>query len=108
MDSLVCPPLPSPSPFYLLTSLSPPPIPKTHSPHPLSPLNHQTFKLQNLTPSQPFHTEANGDILAWQTRAAAAEGGKCILASAYTAYNLLAATYPEVIHTLAKPDWPFA
>ncbi|KFY83064.1 hypothetical protein V500_10190 [Pseudogymnoascus sp. VKM F-4518 (FW-2643)] len=58
--------------------------------------------------SLPFHTEATGDILAWQTRAAAAEGGKCILASAYTAYNLLAATCPEVIHTLAKPDWPFA
>ncbi|OBT85538.1 hypothetical protein VE02_05373 [Pseudogymnoascus sp. 03VT05] len=58
--------------------------------------------------SLPFHTEATGDILAWQTRAAAAEGGKCIVASAYTAYNLLAATYPEIIHTLAKPDWPFA
>ncbi|OBT46588.1 hypothetical protein VE00_01791 [Pseudogymnoascus sp. WSF 3629] len=58
--------------------------------------------------SLPFHTEATGDILAWQTRAAAAEGGKCIVASAYTAYNLLAATCPEVIHTLAKPDWPFA
>ncbi|OBT94798.1 hypothetical protein VE01_06324 [Pseudogymnoascus verrucosus] len=58
--------------------------------------------------SLPFHTEATGDILAWQTRAAAAEGGKCIVSSAYTAYNLLAATCPEVIHTLAKPDWPFA
>ncbi|KFY05172.1 hypothetical protein O988_00207, partial [Pseudogymnoascus sp. VKM F-3808] len=56
----------------------------------------------------PFHTEATGDILAWQTRAAASTGGKCILASAYTAYNLLAATCPEVIHTLAKPNWPFA
>ncbi|KFY24496.1 hypothetical protein V493_05198, partial [Pseudogymnoascus sp. VKM F-4281 (FW-2241)] len=56
----------------------------------------------------PFHTETTGDILAWQTRAAAAEGGKCILASAYTAYNLLANTCPEVIHTLAKANWPFA
>ncbi|KFY56501.1 hypothetical protein V496_06700, partial [Pseudogymnoascus sp. VKM F-4515 (FW-2607)] len=66
--------------------------------------NHARHSMDSL----PFHTEANGDILAWQTRAAAAEGGKCILSSAYTAYNILANTCPEVIHTLAKPDWPFA
>lgn len=106
MDTLVC--RPSPSPFLFPPPHFPSPRPLSPIPIP-SPLNHQNSNpTKPNTPSQPFHTEATGDILAWQTRAAAAEGGKCILSSAYTAYNLLAATCPEVIHTLAKPDWPFA
>src|SRR5690349_13259084 len=95
MDSLVY----SPFPF----SFSPFPFPSIQTPTP----NTQAQNTKINTP-QPFHTEATGDILAWQTRTAAAEGGKCILASAYTAYNYLAATCPEVIRTLAAPDWPFA
>lgn len=55
-----------------------------------------------------FHTEETGDIIAWQTRNTAARGGRCIISSAHTIYNVLAATRPDIIRTLARPDWPFA
>ncbi|OTB14007.1 hypothetical protein K445DRAFT_319544 [Daldinia sp. EC12] len=55
-----------------------------------------------------FHNEEAGDVVAWLTRSTAAAGGKCILASAYTIYNILAAHRPDIIRTLAKSDWPFA
>jgi hypothetical protein len=57
---------------------------------------------------QTFHTEETGDIIAWQTRIIASQGGNCIIASAYTIYNLLSATRPDIIRTLALADWPFA
>lgn len=34
-------------------------------------------------------------------------GGTSILASSWTVYNELAATRPDLIHVLSKPDWPF-
>ncbi|KAF4971662.1 hypothetical protein FSARC_1579 [Fusarium sarcochroum] len=49
-----------------------------------------------------------GDIVSWLTRSTAASGGKCIIASAYTVYNVLAASHPEMIRTLSRSDWPFA
>ncbi|KAI0843018.1 Clavaminate synthase-like protein [Hypoxylon sp. FL0890] len=55
-----------------------------------------------------FHNEEAGDVVAWLTRSTAASGGKCIVASAYTIYNVLAAHRPDIIRTLAKSDWPFA
>ncbi|KAI1101101.1 Clavaminate synthase-like protein [Jackrogersella minutella] len=55
-----------------------------------------------------FHNEEAGDVVAWLTRSTAASGGKCIVASAYTIYNILAAHRPDIIRTLAKSDWPFA
>jgi len=55
-----------------------------------------------------FHNEEAGDVVSWLTRSTAAAGGKCIIASAYTIYNILAATHPEAIRTLARSDWPFA
>ncbi|KAI2602017.1 Clavaminate synthase-like protein [Hypoxylon sp. NC1633] len=55
-----------------------------------------------------FHNEEAGDVVAWLTRSTAAAGGKCIVASAYTIYNILAAHRPDIIRTLAKSDWPFA
>jgi hypothetical protein len=59
-------------------------------------------------PSQTFHNEEAGDIVSWLTRSTAATGGKCIIASAYTIYNVLAASRPDLIRTLARSDWPFA
>jgi hypothetical protein len=41
------------------------------------------------------------------TRSCAAEGGASVLASSWTVYNELAATRPDLIHVLAKDDWPF-
>ncbi|PHH74291.1 hypothetical protein CDD83_4593 [Cordyceps sp. RAO-2017] len=55
-----------------------------------------------------FHNEEAGDIVSWLTRSTAAKGGKCIIASAYTVYNVLAASRPDLIRTLARSDWPFA
>ncbi len=47
-------------------------------------------------------------MVAWLTRSTAAAGGKCIIASAYTIYNTLAASRPDLLHLLARSDWPFA
>ncbi|KAH7163070.1 hypothetical protein B0J13DRAFT_615672 [Dactylonectria estremocensis] len=55
-----------------------------------------------------FHNEEAGDVVSWLTRSTAASGGKCIISSAYTVYNVLAASRPDVIRTLARSDWPFA
>ncbi|KAL2757173.1 hypothetical protein ACRALDRAFT_1056208 [Sodiomyces alcalophilus JCM 7366] len=55
-----------------------------------------------------FHNEEAGDIVSWLTRDTAARGGKCILASGHTVYNVLAAARPDMIRTLAGFDWPFS
>ncbi|OAQ97141.1 hypothetical protein LLEC1_00746 [Akanthomyces lecanii] len=55
-----------------------------------------------------FHNEESGDVIGWLTRSTAASGGKCIIASAHTVYNVIAATRPELIRVLARSDWPFA
>jgi hypothetical protein len=47
-------------------------------------------------------------VVSWLTRNAAASGGKCIIASAYTIFNTLAATRPDLLRVLARSDWPFA
>ncbi|RTE67965.1 hypothetical protein BHE90_017658 [Fusarium euwallaceae] len=60
------------------------------------------------TTSITFHNEEAGDIISWFTRSAAAVGGQCIIASAYTIYNVLAESRPDLIDTLARCDWPFA
>ncbi|KAK0747947.1 hypothetical protein B0T21DRAFT_13632 [Apiosordaria backusii] len=60
------------------------------------------------TKSITFHNEEAGDVVSWLTRSTAAAGGKCIISSAYTIYNVLAATRPDIIRTLARSDWPFA
>jgi len=54
-----------------------------------------------------FHTDDIGDIVAYQDRAALKNGSKGVVSSAISVYNILAAERPDVIHTLAKPDWPF-
>ncbi|EWG37341.1 hypothetical protein FVEG_00988 [Fusarium verticillioides 7600] len=55
-----------------------------------------------------FHNEEAGDIVSWLTRSTAVSGGKCIIASAYTVYNVLATSRPDIVRTLARSDWPFA
>ncbi|KAH6981422.1 hypothetical protein EDB80DRAFT_873267 [Ilyonectria destructans] len=55
-----------------------------------------------------FHNEESGDIISWLTRSTAISGGNCIISPAYTVYNILAARRPDIIHTLALDDWPFA
>ncbi|KAI1447686.1 Clavaminate synthase-like protein [Annulohypoxylon stygium] len=70
-----------------------------------------TMKLghhRHSTSAISFHNEEAGDVVAWLTRNTAASGGKCIVASAYTIYNVLAVHRPDIIRTLAKSDWPFA
>ena len=46
--------------------------------------------------------------MSWLTRSTAASGGKCILASCYTVYNILAKNRPDLVRAMAGSDWPFA
>jgi hypothetical protein len=57
------------------------------------------------TEKQVFHTDA-GDIIALFALESAEEGGESYLSSSWTVYNELAATRPDLIHTLAEP-WAF-
>lgn len=68
---------------------------------------HESYR-PNPCARQTFHTEETGDVIGWLTRAAAATGGKCIIASSHTVYNVLAAARPDLIRVLARSDWPFA
>ncbi|KAF7193762.1 Taurine hydroxylase-like protein SAT17 [Pseudocercospora fuligena] len=56
---------------------------------------------------KPFHTDVVTDTLALITQQCSAEGGRSVIASAWTIYNELAATRPDILHTLAASDWPF-
>jgi len=51
---------------------------------------------------QVFHTDV-GDLIALFCLSEAAEGGKSFLASSWRVYNELAATRPDLIHTLSEP-----
>ncbi|KAJ6782224.1 hypothetical protein PWT90_10205 [Aphanocladium album] len=66
--------------------------------------NHHRHSTAPIT----FHNEESGDVISWLTRSTAASGGRCIIASAHTVYNILAATRPDLIRVLARSDWPFA
>ena len=57
------------------------------------------------TEKQVFHTDV-GDVIALFALESAEEGGESFLASSWTVYNELAATRPDLIHTLAEP-WDF-
>ncbi|KAJ6263489.1 hypothetical protein Dda_2053 [Drechslerella dactyloides] len=57
--------------------------------------------------AQVFHQDIATDLLAMYCRSAAASGGASSFASFPRIYNHLAAHHPEMIHTLAAPDWPF-
>jgi len=56
--------------------------------------------------AQPFHTDVC-DILAMYVQELAAEGGQFQIASSGHIYNEVAASRPDVIHTLAASDWVF-
>ena len=56
---------------------------------------------------QAFHTDQVPDILALQTRGRAEIGGNHNIASSYAIYNQLATTRPDILETLASPDWYF-
>ncbi|KAL2826069.1 hypothetical protein BDW59DRAFT_161191 [Aspergillus cavernicola] len=56
---------------------------------------------------KPFHTDTVTDCLCLFTRSLSQKGGRSILASAWTVYNEIAATRPDIIHCLAEPNWPF-
>ncbi|CAO2649321.1 Nn.00g067060.m01.CDS01 [Neocucurbitaria sp. VM-36] len=55
--------------------------------------------------AQPFHADIGADILALYYLRTAAKGGRTIVASAWTVYNELAQTRPEVLVELAGEEW---
>lgn len=57
--------------------------------------------------NQPFHTDTVADTVCLYTQSLAASGGASVVASAWTVYNELAATRPDLLHLLAEPNWPF-
>jgi hypothetical protein len=57
---------------------------------------------------QTFHNEEAGDVVSWLTKSTAVTGGKCIIASCYTVYQILAKDRPDLVRALAGSDWPFA
>lgn len=56
--------------------------------------------------AQPFHTDLC-DVLSLYALGVAAYGGESFLASSAKIYNEIARLRPDVIHVLAKDDWPF-
>lgn len=65
--------------------------------------------LHSSTPliNQPFHTDLVCDTVALLTVSCGLAGGGGVMASAWTVYNELAATRPDLIHVLAASNWPF-
>ncbi|PMD58017.1 Clavaminate synthase-like protein [Hyaloscypha bicolor E] len=57
--------------------------------------------------STGFHNDMFCDILAMQSRARAAEGGRHFLSPALTVYNELAVERPDLLEVLATPNWTF-
>ncbi|RSL53519.1 hypothetical protein CEP51_014880 [Fusarium floridanum] len=56
---------------------------------------------------KPFHTDLVCDTLSMLTLSSGPVGGSGILASAWTVYNELAESRPDLIRVLSEPDWPF-
>ncbi len=54
------------------------------------------------TERQVFHTDV-GDVIALFALGEAAKGGQSYLSSSWKVYNELAATRPDLIHTLSEP-----
>ncbi|KAI1076677.1 Clavaminate synthase-like protein [Whalleya microplaca] len=56
--------------------------------------------------SLPYHTDMGCEILSMQVRDCAEEGGHTCVASISAIYNELLESNPQVLHILARPDWP--
>lgn len=56
---------------------------------------------------KPFHTDTVTDVICLFARNLAARGGCSFIAPAWQVYNEIAATRPDLIHTLSQSDWPF-
>ncbi|KAK7211676.1 hypothetical protein V2G26_018854 [Clonostachys chloroleuca] len=56
---------------------------------------------------KPYHTDTSCDCLCLLTKACAASGGRSLISSAWNVYNILAATRPDLIHTMMQANWPF-
>lgn len=70
----------------------------------------ETIRTENATVEMPFHTDLVCDVVSTLTKAcggSGGSGGSGIVTSAWTVYNELAATRPDLIHVLAEPNWPF-
>jgi hypothetical protein len=52
-----------------------------------------------------FHTNPYCDILAFQVRNCALEGGNCTVVSSSNIYNKLRSSRGDLVETLASPDW---
>ncbi|AEO63174.1 uncharacterized protein THITE_2042740 [Thermothielavioides terrestris NRRL 8126] len=62
--------------------------------------------LTHVTDSKPWHCDMGADILALHVRSLAETGGDTFVASSWTIYKELAASYPEALAALCDPSWP--
>ncbi|KAK5702418.1 hypothetical protein LTR17_022345 [Elasticomyces elasticus] len=56
---------------------------------------------------KPFHTDTVTDCICLFAFGVSARGGCSFVAPAWQVYNEIAATRPDIIHVLSRPDWPF-
>ncbi|KAI5918988.1 hypothetical protein F4810DRAFT_714965 [Camillea tinctor] len=70
-------------------------------------IRHNDQRDDQYSETKPFHTDTVTDCLCLFTQSLAECGGCSCVASAYTVYNELAATRPDLLHVLAEPNWPF-
>ncbi|KAF2630582.1 Clavaminate synthase-like protein, partial [Macroventuria anomochaeta] len=54
-----------------------------------------------------FHSDPFPNVLGLFTKSCAAKGGNHIVASSVSIYNEIAATRPDILESLAEPNWPF-
>ncbi|KAK0732538.1 beta-lactamase/transpeptidase-like protein [Apiosordaria backusii] len=67
----------------------------------------KAIAVENAAHEMPFHTDLVCDVVSTLTKYCSGSGGYPILASAWTIYNELAASRPDLIHVLSQPNWPF-
>ncbi|KAI0602175.1 hypothetical protein F4775DRAFT_227399 [Biscogniauxia sp. FL1348] len=70
-------------------------------------IRHNDNRDDQYSETKPFHTDTVADCLCLFTQNLAESGGCSVVASAWTVYNELAATRPDLLHVLAEPNWPF-
>ena len=56
---------------------------------------------------QPFHTDPAADVVAMYVLEPGMDGGNGIFSSVSSIYKRLAASDPDLLRELGRPNWPF-
>jgi len=70
-------------------------------------MDPEALRLSLLTMcGQAWHCDMGTDILALHVRSLPMGGGSTFVASSWTIYRELVASYPTVLEALCDPSWP--